>query len=78
MQLFEAMPAAGYERTTITYNVAMGACLRGGDWARALTLFDAMEAEGMGFHSSTFLLNLSRHRHTDATQRIPQKVLTLS
>jgi len=35
---------------------------------------------GRGLHSSTFQLNLSRSSHcrTEANQRIPQKVLTLS
>jgi hypothetical protein len=52
------------------------------DWpvrrAAADTLSALMVALGRGFHSSSFPLNLSRFFVTEPTQRILQKVLTLS
>jgi len=48
------MEAAGVAPNTITYNAAISACEKGGEWERALELLGGMEAAGVAPNTVTY------------------------
>merc|ERR1711938_278624 len=60
VQLLESAEARyGVTPNTITYNAAISACEKGGQWERALALLDAMQAAGVAPDTITYSAAIS-------------------
>jgi pentatricopeptide repeat domain-containing protein 1 len=54
MQLLEEVQAKGIPANTITYNAAISAYEKGGQWQRALQLMKDMQAKGIPANTITY------------------------